>query len=172
MFPQLWRVSTGIHIVRKEKYSHCFRSPGSNCRLDGWRPPRKFRSGIRHEIPKAESFNRHSRERTRLDLFPRLILRHITGRLRNVIYVKGAVGSEEFLNFVGGNTFSSVFSEKVRVASEGRKILWCNLKQHGYKRLAMLANRYFSEHTEDTRLCKLPQRLSLISIELRNYGIT
>lgn len=66
MFPQLWRVSTGIHIVRKEKYSYCF-FRGSNCRLDGWRPLRKFRSAIRHEIPKAESFNRYDGERTRLE---------------------------------------------------------------------------------------------------------
>lgn len=68
MFLQPRRVSTGIHIVRKEKYSHRFRSRGSNHRLDGWRP-RKFRSGIRHEIPKAESFNRHGGERAPLDLF-------------------------------------------------------------------------------------------------------
>lgn len=58
-------------------------------------------SGIRHEIPKAESFNRHDGERLPSTFSSGLISRYITGKLRNVIYVKGAVENKEFRNFTG-----------------------------------------------------------------------
>lgn len=100
MFLQPRRVSTGIHIVRKEKYSHRFRSRGSNRRLAS--TPEVPGVGFGMKFQKRNLSTVTAEKRTPLDLFLGTdTSAYYWGRLRNVIYVKGAAGSEEFLNFTG-----------------------------------------------------------------------
>jgi len=114
MFLQPQRVSTGIHIVRREKYSHRFRSRGSNRRLDGWRPPRKFREWDSTWNSKSGIFQpSRRRERTPLDFFLGTDTSAYYWETAER-YVKGVADSEEFLNFIRKIPFLRSLARKWR----------------------------------------------------------
>lgn len=86
----------------------------------GWRPPRKFREWDSAWNSKSGIFQ-PSRRRNEppLDLFLGTdTSAYYWGRLRNVIYVKGAAGSEEFLNFTGKIPFLQSLARQWEWASE------------------------------------------------------
>lgn len=147
------RVSAGIHIARKEKYSRRFRGRGSNCRLETASVhPGNSGVGFGMKFQKRNLSSARARAAPAvadesLDLLSRLILRHITGggggggTAERYLCKRRRQVARNFLT-LSANSFSPAFSARVGEGSEGDITVQSEIAATGAG--LCLANRYSS----------------------------